>query len=159
MNAAVLTHVLSTNSYTDTLFQGFFTPDTDLPKKFKKPALFVLNTDESEGPGEHWCIVFLWNKNMCEFFDSYGMSPSLYKFDSILLKYANRLIFNEFRVQGSQPTCGHHCLFYAINRCMGKSRENILEQMYSASDLAKNDRLVYNYIMRKYGTVFSQFSI
>jgi hypothetical protein len=156
MNASVITHILSRDPYTHEWFQGFSSPDLPLPKIKRKPALFVLNTDDSDGPGEHWCVALIRNRNNCEFFDSYGLPPSAYNFESELLKQCKHVSYNEFRVQGTSPTCGHHCLFYALKRARGLSSVKIYETFYSL-DLERNDRMVYNFI-KKYGDVIAQFA-
>ena len=160
MNGVVLHHILATNKFTKHCFQGFLAPDLQLPDILKKPALFILNTDMSDGPGQHWCVaVFPAGKNnICEFFDSFGKSPDFYNFTHTLSKHCKKIIYNEYAVQGfNSPTCGHHCLFFALHRCANKSVRFILNQFYSSKNLTKNDRRVYNFINKKFGSVFAKF--
>ena len=156
MNGAVITHILSRDPYTSSWFQGFSSPDLPLPRIRRKPALFILNTDNSQGPGEHWCVAIIRNRNICEFFDSYGFPPAVYKFEKQLLDHSKTILYNEFRIQGTEPTCGHHCLFYALKRGRGLTSKHICEKMYT-TDQKKNDRMVYNYI-KQYGDVIAQYA-
>ena len=39
----------------------------------RTPRLFIVNTDESTGPGEHWVLVFFTGHNRGIYFDSYGL--------------------------------------------------------------------------------------
>jgi hypothetical protein len=159
MNSSVIKHILTRDPYTGPMFQGFSAADLLLPDKIKcKPALFILNTDTADGPGEHWCAVIIRNKNVCEFFDSYGLAPSVYNFETQLLDHCNKIRFNEFRVQGANPTCGHHCLFFALKRARGVTLHDMFTKHYSSTNLNANDRMVYKYVKR-YGDVFSQFAV
>jgi hypothetical protein len=155
MNGAVITHILSRDPYTAPWFHGFSSPDLPLPRIRRKPALIILNTDNARGPGEHWCVALIRNRNVCEFFDSFGLPPAVYNFEAQLLKHCQNIRYNEFKVQGSSPTCGHHCLFYALKRGRGFTAKQICEKMYS-SNTERNDRMVYNYI-KQYGDVIAQY--
>ena len=46
-----------------------------LPKRRlrRTPRLFIINTDDSTGPGEHWVLVFFTGHNRGIYFDSYGL--------------------------------------------------------------------------------------
>jgi hypothetical protein len=159
MNSSVITHILTRDPYTASWFHGFSAADLTLPDKIKrKPALFILNTDTADGPGEHWCAVIIRNKNVCEFFDSYGLHPRVYNFEAQLLKHCNKIQFNEFRVQGDNPTCGHHCLFFALKRARGVTIRDLFTKYYSSKNLNGNDRMVFKYV-KKFGDAFSQFAV
>ena len=43
-----------------------------LPKRRlrRTPRLFIINTDDSTGPGEHWVLVFFTGHNRGIYFDS-----------------------------------------------------------------------------------------
>ena len=61
-------------------FLGVFALDTipDL-NSLSTPFCFVSNTHPSSKPGEHW-VAFFNSTNSLEFFDSYGLPPSIYGF-------------------------------------------------------------------------------
>jgi len=158
MNGSVINHILSTNTHTNKWYNGFSSPDIPLPNIKKYPSLVILNTDTTDGPGEHWCVLIIYNRNKSEFFDSYGQSPSFYHFDKPIFEQVNNIQFNNVRVQGSYPTCGHHCLFFSILRAAGHSMKNILLNKYS-NHLLNNDQLVYNFIKNSYGNLYAQFDV
>jgi hypothetical protein len=157
MNGAVIQKVLARHTATKNIYKGFASVDTSLKKIKKYPVLFILNTDNSSGPGEHWCVAYFQNKHICEFFDSYGLSPDFYGFTKQLLKLAKQIKFNSFPVQGLQPTCGHHCLYYSIQRCRNNSSKFILSKLYKFNDTKFNDLLVYNFVKNNYCSAYAEF--
>jgi hypothetical protein len=158
MNATVIKYIFQTNVKTKNWFGGFSSPDLPLPTPKKFPTIIVLNTDYAEGAGEHWCLFIRMKKNQNEFFDPYGQPPTLYNFNESLFQEIDKIIYNDTRVQGSLPTCGHHCIFFGINRAMGYSTEHIVKKLYS-SDLEKNDHLVFQFIKKTYGDDFASFDM
>lgn len=152
MNGHVIHGILSRDPYTSGIYQGFSTPDLPIkPKTF--PALFILNTDSSKGPGKHWCVAFFPDEKTCEFFDPLGFSPADYKFDKPLFNVCDVIHFNGPRAIVQYPlssTCGHHCLFYALNRARGLSSSDILS-LYSEKNLRHNDFMVYKFVIDNFG--------
>ena len=160
MRGAVIKHILSTNPHTRKWFHychGFSSPDLDIPIIHHYPALIVLNSDDSNGPGEHWCILIIWNPSESEFFDPYGLPLNFYNFDEAVFKVVKNVTCNTKCVQGIQPTCGHHCIFFSINRAAGHSMQFIVKKLYSDS-LRKNDIMVYNYIRDTYGDEYAKYN-
>jgi len=160
MNASIIQHILGNNPYTSRYFQGFCTYDIPLPKNFQKPAIFLLNTDKWFGPGEHWCVANFVSDEICEFFDSFGNPPCYYNFDKNMYKHVKHIVHNSFRVQGSQPTCGHHCLFFVLFRYYGYDASFILNTLLTHTnldDLERNDRIVFNYIKKYFGDIYARF--
>ena len=85
LNSIQLAKILKTDKCTRNHFIGIFSRDL-IPLKFKYPACFIMNTQSSKKPGEHW-LAFYYDKNgVCEFFDSYGLHPKFYR----LVNYLNR---------------------------------------------------------------------
>lgn len=160
MNGSVIEYILENNPYTSKYYHGFGTFDLELPRTFRKPAIYILNTDRWYGAGEHWCVANFVSDQVCEFFDSYGQPPCYYNFDKILYPHVENIVYNSFRVQGLQPTCGHHCLLYTLFRYYGYSASFILNNIYAhktAADLKTNDMIAYNYISQYFGNVYAQF--
>jgi len=158
MNGAVLKYVFQTNVYTKNWYGGFSSPDLPLPRVKKYPTLFVLNTDVTTGPGEHWCLILLLSKKHNEFFDPYGNSPTLYNFDKSIFDSVDDVIYNDTCVQGLAPTCGHHCIFFGIHRAIGYPMEHIVKKLYS-QNLCKNDNMVFNFVKDTYGESFAKFIV
>lgn len=157
MNGRVLEHIIKKHIITRNWFQGFSSPDLPLPPIKHYPALFILNTDTTDGPGEHWCVVIVFNKNHAEFFDSYGNPPSSYNLNIPIKQKSTTVQYNKKRVQGNKPNCGHHCIFYSIHRAEGKSLSFITNNLYT-NNLTTNDRIAYNFIKNSYGIIYAEYS-
>jgi hypothetical protein len=149
MRGGTISFILSQDIYTRSLFDGFWFPD--LPAELTKiPALIILNTDNSTGPGEHWCAAYISESKHCEFFDPLGAPPENnllnYSFIPQLSKYSNTIEHNIIPVQHiTATTCGPHCLFFCFYRARGISLESILKRFYS-SDTHSNDNSVSQFI-------------
>src|SRR5438128_1093615 len=57
-------------------------PSTDDLSELKKyPVAYIINSDPSNKPGQHWLAVYKESQDgALEFFDSYGQHPSNYSF-------------------------------------------------------------------------------
>lgn len=89
----------------------------------------VLNTDVSTGPGQHWVVFFLDNKNKTiEYFDSAGApaTPEVQrlqvdladKFNQKNMKY-KKIQVTSLVHQKKNTECGVYSLFYIISRLSG----------------------------------------
>lgn len=77
----------------------------------KFPACLVANTDPSTKPGTHWVAIYLESPNKIEFFDSYGLHPSVYGFSFSVVKY------NQSQLQSfTSNVCGQYCIYYLFKR-------------------------------------------
>ena len=67
--------------------------------------------------------------NNCEFFDSFGNSPSYYGLSSYLKKYSKRVKYNKGAIQSNvSPYCGLYSVFFLIFKLQGRSMKYYLEQ-------------------------------
>ena len=48
------------------------------------PSAYVINSDPSSEPGEHWVAVYFDKRGRGEYFDSYGLPPTLIGLDSYM---------------------------------------------------------------------------
>lgn len=153
MEGKTISKIFSKDPYVKRWFKGFLTPDLSIPElKFKTPTLFVLNTDDHDGPGEHWCILIIHDRRRAEFFDSFGRSPTVYSFTKEILKHAKNIIFNEYPVQClTAATCGHHCIFWAVYRARGFEPREIMK-FYSAKGCSRNDKMVFKFVKKYFGS-------
>lgn len=155
MNGTTISRILASDEKMGEWYSGHLAPDLKLPVSIIKPALFLLNTDLSAGPGEHWCIAVINKNNTAEFFDSFGLSPEYYGFSTELLKHSKSISFNEYPVQSTNSaTCGHHCIFWSYHRSRGNSRESVIK-MYNPLNTAKNDNMVFQFVNHKYGSIYA----
>lgn len=143
MNGEQIQTLLSLDHPTKNILHGFGTPDLPLNPPKHSPSLYVLNTDNSQGPGEHWCAVYFGGDGeCCEFFDSFGFSPVLYKFDVELFKHSKKVLFNNTQLQDlTSKTCGYYVVFFAMHRCRGLSMRAIINK-FSKTDFHSNDKIV-----------------
>jgi hypothetical protein len=154
MDGYQISVLLSMDQHTSLYFKGFAMRDTTiLPRTNEKPALYILNTDTEKGVGQHWCVAF-YEKNQCEFFDSFGMPPQIYNLENVLrTRDTKQYKYNHIPVQAiTSITCGHHCLYFAFHRCRGFSMKDILTR-YDENNQSKNDAMVTKYIT-KYGSLY-----
>jgi hypothetical protein len=162
MESSIIEKILTKDPFTAPWYSGIAHPDVCIQRiskfKSKKPQLFVLNTDNSYGPGEHLCLAFFFPPSNCEFFDPLGFHPKTYGFDSPLKDHASLITFNNIRVQSFfSSTCGHHCLYYALKRARGDSPETIM-RTYQPFNFAFNDKMVFNFVSDNFGPVSAKIS-
>lgn len=109
------------------IFKGTFARDK-MPQIKTRPSGFVINTDSSAEPGEHWVAILLLNNGRGEYFDSFGLPP-LHK-DFII--YLNQQcpegwIWNNIALQDPDDvTCGNFCEKYIKARSLKKSLPDFL---------------------------------
>ena len=143
--------ILTNNIFAKNIFDGFWFPDLPPIEVTKNPALIIANTDESSGPGEHWCAIFIKkNKKICEYFDPLGQPPENkidgYSFLPHLNKYSPIVNFNSVPVQSlTAETCGHHCIYFACLKAQKYSFKFIMTGKYS-SNTAENDATVLKFV-------------
>jgi hypothetical protein len=107
-----------------------------LPVIKKIPASFIINTHNSDQPGEHW-LAFYIDTNGCEFFDSYGNRPNYFGNDLVeYLNYFKHWTFNESKIQGMSNNCGYYCILFIMYRSRNKLKEFFNEFRFNA---VKND--------------------
>ena len=93
MNASEIEDALWSNRSAKQYLVGVFAPDQLPTKEF--PGAYIVNTDTSSQPGQHW-VAFFTTEEGTECFDSFGENPSAYS------KYvAEWLIFRSFNVRRS----------------------------------------------------------
>ena len=52
------------------------------------PSAYVINSDPSSEPGEHWIAVYFDKRGQGEYFDSYGLSTSFVGLESYMNSYS-----------------------------------------------------------------------
>ena len=128
MRGEELFYFLTTEPRTRRIFAGVFSRDK-LPKHRlrKRPLLFVVNTDHSDGPGEHWVCIYLDPFSGAEYFDSFGIPPYHREIITFLCKNSKRYVYNSVVLQGPfSQTCGHYCVYYARKKSLGHTIRQIL---------------------------------
>ena len=76
-------------------------------------SLYVCNTDASTMLGEHWIVIYFDNDHRAEYFDSFGLHPSMTDFETFLSSNSNIWKCNVKPVQHMlSDACGYHCGFF-----------------------------------------------
>ena len=79
MNTLELLHVIQDDPKSTNKFCGVFAADT-LPTTIEHfPCGLIVNTDLISQQGSHWLAMYFADKNVGEFFDSYGYPPEFYR--------------------------------------------------------------------------------
>ncbi len=107
------------------------------------PCGFIVNTDSSSQPGQHWLAVFI-RDNIVECFDSYGQPPGAYNplFSRWIQRHARTVRVNPTRLQSdTSNVCGLYCVYFLRHRLLGHSMTHII-QRFSDANLEANDRYI-----------------
>lgn len=123
MNTLQIQKILKSERSIKKYFKGVFAIDK-IPKKVKsKPAMYVINTDKSDKPGEHWLAIYFPSNGCSEFFDSYGRSPTKYaEIKKFLRNNSKCIVYNKKQLQSLfTGVCGQYCCVFLKNRCKRKS--------------------------------------
>ncbi len=147
LNTVEIINLLKSDKRTKTSFRGVFASD-ELPLSAPTSSLYVCNTDTSSQPGKHWVVIYIDNKKRAEFFDSFGMYPSVRGFETFLENNSLRWTHNNKTLQHPfSDACGYHCIFYSVYRCVGFDM-NAIVNMYT-NNLMYNDAIVKEFVREK----------
>ena len=110
------------------------------------PSAYVINSDASSEPGEHWVAVYFDKRGRGEYFDSYGLPPTLVGLDSYMDVYSlSGWIYNRKTLQAYFSSfCGHYCVYFILFRCRGVPLHAIVSDF--TSNLTENDRSISRFI-------------
>ena len=140
MNTLEIDHVLKTHPSTRNVFKGVYARNK-LPRRLNVPSALIGNTDPDDRPGTHWVALYIDANSRGEYYDPTGRPPFLRAYVNFMNKHCTSWTYNAIRVQEEGSTvCGHHCIFYLINRCVGKSMGDVtrtLRHPREATDIVK----------------------
>ena len=130
MNTLEIDAILRDDRRTSKAFKGVFASD-ELPSRTSTDSLFVCNTDPSDRPGTHWIVVYVDEMHKSDYFDSFGMAPTIPEIELFLNDNSVAWAYNDRPVQEiTSDACGHHCIFFAVHRCIGFDMKSIVN-MYT----------------------------
>jgi hypothetical protein len=141
--------ILRKNPHTQKYYEGCFAAD-QIPTKFHSyPKCMVVNTDDSDEPGEHWVAIFITSPRHVEFYDSLGesriRSEKIAKFINQFPNIKNNI--GKFVQSPFSASCGEHAIYFLHMRCKGYGFDSIIRKLFNSK--TKADKLVKNFIMRK----------
>ena len=132
MNTIQLQKILDHVGKNKSFYYGVFSIDK-LPIIDSYPSCLIMNNQSSLQEGEHWVAIYFNKIGVCEFFDSFGKSPSFYGIMDYLKKYSKNVKYNKQIIQSNLSSyCGLYCVFFLIFKLKGFSMK------YYQSLLKKN---------------------
>lgn len=144
MNTLEIIYALSKNKKTIIHFKGVY-PSDCLPKKLKKPAFIIANTEGRHSPGQHWIGIYCPKNGKGQFFDSFGQAPTNKHFLKFLENNCTSFSYNKKRLKGDfSTTCGQWCCVYMYYKCMGKSLRQFL-QMFGKNFEMNDNKVLHLY--------------
>ena len=126
-------------------FRGVSSRDT-LPIQINEPEVGIINLDTHIGPGTHWVCYRNVDKQICEYFDSFGLIMP-----TEILRYlqtsGEKIIYSTDEIQERDSVlCGYWCLYYLLERQKGKSILDTIHNIaFSQTDNSVNHRFITNY--------------
>ena len=121
-----------------------------------RPFGFIINTDTSSMPGQHWVASYLPERfdQTAEYFDSFGLPPQSQDIISFFSLNSNSADYSKASLQSeTTSTCGYWSIYYLRERMRNKSLPIIIEnaQRFCYSP----DCTVYKYINSIYSKAIS----
>ena len=142
MNNKEITRLLKADPQARRVFKGVFPRDI-LPTTNISHGAYVINTDRSSGPGEHWVCVWFDGVGGVEYFDSFGLPPTLVAIQNFIkensfqqCKYNQRLFQNLV-----SSACGLYVIYYVLMKSRGSSLYR-LQQPFHPYNTRGNDNTV-----------------
>ena len=119
----------------------------DLPtQRGVNQKIYIINSSYRADPGDHWVLVYF-HGGKAEFFDPAGRDITFYdaKLSQFVRLYALRQNAPQ-QVQSTEgATCGHVCLYYALQRCRGETMNSILRHFHPTL-YTLNDEVARHYV-------------
>lgn len=114
------------NAIKNKQFFGAFSRD-EVPNIKARPAGFIVNTDSSSEPGEHWVAIYLID-GTSEYFDPFGFPPLHHTTQKFMQEHCpNGYVYNCKTIQDYNSTqCGKFCLFFLKRRMQNQSYSHIV---------------------------------
>ena len=138
--------ILESDKRTKIAFRGVYAWD-DLPIHAPTSSLYVCNTDPSTRPGEHWVAIYIDGLRHAEYFDSFGLHPTVLRLETFLTMNSKCWFHNTKTIQDIfSDACGYHCIFYAVHRCIGFDMNSIVN-MYT-NDTVFNDAIAKKFLYK-----------
>ena len=121
-------------------FKGVYSLDEIKNLKIQqRPFSIVINLDYSDEPGSHWVALFVDEKNIAIYFDSFGF-PNFneYFLNFLKINKINTVYCNRFHLQANySKTCGAYCILFIKMCCNGFSFNEFIKLF--SNNKEKND--------------------
>jgi hypothetical protein len=144
-----LVDLLNKNYYSRRYFCGVLALDEVPLKKINHQCAFIVNTQKSSQPGQHWFGVFVPRHGPIEYFDSYGQPPRQQRIYDFISVNKRGFIYNNKRIQShNSENCGQFTLFYIYFRCRGYTMKQY-SKFFMPENFHYNDRFI-EYLYKKH---------
>lgn len=119
-------------------FLGVF-PINRLPKRLiQLPVLFIINTNTSNLPGQHWKAIFISKNREGEVFDSLATPVELI-LSHWMNTFTRKWTISTLTLQNPlSPTCGAYVLYFVLNRLKHNSLKSCLS--FFSNHVIENDK-------------------
>ena len=110
---------------------------------------YLINTDHSAGPGEHWVCVWCDGRGHVEYFDSFGLPPVFASIQNFIDRNrSGRFKYNKRLLQSlTSSACGLYVLYYVLMKSRGATLSRV-QQMFRRNNLWGNDRRVRSLVFQ-----------
>lgn len=145
MNSKEISRCLLADVHTRRVFRGIF-PRDRLPQRINArcPSAYVINTDRSSGPGQHWVCVWFNGRGRAEYFDSFGLPPTHPSIENFILRHSTHYTYNQRLLQSLiSSACGLYVLYYIMMKSRG-ARLVQVQRVFDINRLWSNDRRVWS---------------
>ena len=143
MNNREIIALLTRDPRARRVFRGVF-PRDKLPQYVKGVSAYVINTDHSQGPGKHWVCVWFDGQGGAEYFDSFGVPPTLEPVLRFIQRNTvnDRFSYNKRLFQNLlSSACGLYVMYYVLMKSRG-ARLSRVQQVFNPYRLRANDNRV-----------------
>ena len=149
MNTLEIDGLLSRHPQASKLFAGVFPRDL-LPFKIDpgRKCIFIINTDKSDGRGEHWVAVYFGGDGTAQYFDSFGFAPLITPVKNFIARNCAMFVYNNRHIQNFvSSSCGLFVVYFAQQKSLGVSFSKLLS-IFHSTNLLRNDLIVWRQVQR-----------
>lgn len=110
-----------------------------------KPGFYIINMDESSGPGTHWVAIYSGNnQSYTIYFDPFGLDADT-RVITFMKRFKKVPIGLNLQAQDLKASsCGYWCLFFLKSMLDGESPGEFLSQLDSRDQKA-NEQFLQQY--------------
>lgn len=120
-----------------------------IPTILEKPCAIIVNTDNHDSPGQHWCAIFINKQENGFFFDSYGLPPINFYHRTALERNCKKYTWNTKCLQQlKSKVCGQYCVFFLHYMCFGQKKNFISFNNLFTRYKSKNDSMILSFFKK-----------
>lgn len=158
MDTIELQHILDKSFLLSSLHGTVCAKDLLPHHKPSHVRAYIVNTHDSDQPGEHWVAIYF-KENTAVYFDSYGLPPLEEHIKPFLENNTRYWSMNSVRFQsGNSNMCGVYCIFALDFLARGCDLDTILAIKFQpeARYWWKNDKTLGTWFKKVYGHLYAE---